>query len=96
MSSTREGASSPDALGPRARPVRVDLRVLFPSTADSGRLSEGIDVDEVVGGGLWERVRTSGGEWLGVVTFLPAHRAGRSERHVAERQLVPANALRPR
>jgi hypothetical protein len=76
--------------------VWVDLRVLFPSGADPDRVPSGVDVDELAPGGLWEWVRTSGGEWLGVVTFSMRYRDGRTERHVAARQLVPARALRPR
>jgi hypothetical protein len=96
MRSKRERAGSPSALGRQARPVWVDLRALYPSAASVDLLPEGLDVDEVVGGGLWEWVRTSSGEWLGVVTFHLRYRDGRPERYVADRQLVPARALRPR
>lgn len=96
MRSKRERASSPRALGRRARSVWVDLRVLYPSAIGSEVLPDGLNLDEVVPGGLWEWLRSSTGEWLGVVSFHVTYRDGRPERVVAERQLVPAHAIRPR
>ena len=59
-------------------------------------LPEGLDIEQVAPGGLWEWVRTSDGNWLGVITFHICYRDGRSERYIADRQLVPADVLRPR
>lgn len=93
--SKRDRAASPKALGHRARPVWVDLRLVFPA-GEASEVPDGLCVDEVVGGGLWGWVRTSTGAWLGVVTFHLTYQDGGAERYVADRQLVPAHALRPR
>jgi len=75
--------------------VWVNLAILFPTTADPDLLPAGVDVSEIAPGWLWEWARTSSGEWLGVVTFHLRYRDGRTDRYIANRQLVPAHVLRP-
>lgn len=41
-------------------------------------------------GALGPRARASDGQWFGVVTFHLAHRDGRSDRYIADRQIIPA------
>lgn len=94
MRSRRERAGGPSALGPRARAVWVDLRGVYPRVGSADALPTGLDLE--VGGGLWEWVRASDGQWFGVVTFHVPYRDGRSDRYIADRQLIPARALRPR
>lgn len=65
------------------RPAPSTPRCWTPSTPNAD--GAGVDVDELAPGGLWEWVRTSGGEWLGVVTCSLRYHAGRPGRHVAER-----------
>ena len=43
-----------------------------------------------------EWVRGSDGHWLGVVTVHIPYLDERSDRYIADRQLIPARALRPR
>ena len=96
MRSRRERSGSPSALGPRAQGVWVDLRALFPMTGSADALPSGLDLDREVPGGLWEWVRGSDGQWLGLVTVHIPYRDDRSDRFIADRQLIPARALRPR
>ena len=72
----------------------VDLRAVYPLIDDVDALPSGLDLDREVGGGLWDWVRGSDGQWFGVVTFHIPYRDQRSERYIADRQLIPARALR--
>lgn len=77
----------------------VDLRAAYPGAGDIDdvdALPSGLDLDREIPGGLWVWVRASDGRWFGVVTLHIPFRDGRSERYIADRQLVPAHALRPR
>jgi hypothetical protein len=56
----------------------------------------GLNVDCEVGGGLWQWVRGSDGQRFGIVTLHLPYRDGRSGRYIADRQIIPARALRPR
>lgn len=56
----------------------------------------GLDMTGRAPGRLHHWMRAARGEWLGVVTYPIRYVDGRRECYVAERQLVPADALRPR
>jgi hypothetical protein len=92
MASKRERASSAQALSGRAQPVWVNLTILFPGrhrprpATDRGRDSE------IAPGGLVEWVRTSSGEWLGVVTFHLRYRDGRTDRYLRTGNSRPRTA----
>lgn len=95
MRSKRERSGSPSALSKTARPVMVDLAALWPHHADTVR-DRGLDLTADVSGGLWEWTQATTGLWLGVVTFRIERLDDRNNPHYAQRQLVPAHALRPR
>ena len=77
------------------RRISVDVRVLFPPPADrAGEVPDGLVVDDVVPGALEDWLRTTSGDWIGVVTLLLKRRDGSNYR--AHAQLIPAQALRPR
>ena len=95
--SRRQRGGGSGLLGRHARAVWVDLRAAYPGTAgDVDALPNGLDLDREVPGGLWEWVRASDGRWFGVVTLHIPYRDDRAERYIADRQLIPARALRPR
>lgn len=81
----RSGSPSAGCLGGPARALPA-----------ARRPAGGLDLDREVPGGLWEWVCGSDGQWLGVVTVHIPYRDDRSDRFIADRQLVPARALRPR
>ncbi|TCK25229.1 hypothetical protein EV378_1029 [Pseudonocardia endophytica] len=74
----------------------VDLRRAYPGAGNVDALPAGLDLDQEIPGGFWEWVRGSDGRWFGVVTLHIPYRDGRTERYIADRQLVPSHALRPR
>lgn len=94
MRSRRE--RSRGLLGPRARAVWVDLREVYPTVGPVDALPSGLDLNREIPGGLWQWTRASDGQWFGVVTVHIPYRDGRTERYIADRQLIPARALRPR
>lgn len=95
MRSRRERGAE-GLLGPSATAVWVDLRVVYPLVGSVDALPSGLDLDREVGGGLWDWVRGSDGQWFGVVTLQIPYRDNRSDSYLADRQLIPARALRPR
>jgi hypothetical protein len=68
----------------------------YPRAGSADALPGGLDLDREVPRGLWEWVRASDGQWLGIVTVHLPYRDGRSDRYIADRQIIPARALRPR
>ena len=94
--SRKERSGGTCLLGPKARAVWVDLRAAYPMTGSADARPSGLDLDREVPGGLWDWARASDGQWFGVVTFHIPYRDGRHDRYIADRQLIPARALRPR
>jgi hypothetical protein len=83
------------------RPVWVKLNLVFPRPSDRPVPEQlfhqhAIDVTVEVPGELLQWLRTSTGEWLGLVTFQLPFADGRHGRVFLERQLLPSYALRPR
>jgi hypothetical protein len=57
---------------------------------------DAIDTTAELSGTLLHWLRSSGGEWLGLVDYPLPLADGRKQTVYLERQLVPAYALRPR
>jgi hypothetical protein len=82
---------------PPAISVYVNLDALFPvdDRPDTAQdLREGLVLSGWTAGVLHRWVRSSTGQWIGVVTVLIATTTGGTYK--ASDQLVPAEALRPR
>jgi hypothetical protein len=70
-------------------------RRLFSSgSGPAATVSDGLVINEPCAGGLRRWLRSSTGEWIGLVTYVVQMEGGGTFK--ATDQLVPARALRPR
>jgi hypothetical protein len=92
---SKERSGSPSALRDHAMPVWVELGALFCSgSGPAATVSDGLVINQPCAGGLHRWLRSSTGEWIGLVTYVVALADGTTYK--AEDQLVPAHALRQR
>ena len=77
---------------PQAKPVDVSLDALFPS--DHPAAIEGLKLHGWAAGALHRWLRSTDGQWIGVVTILIERSDGSIFKAVE--QLVPASAMRRR
>jgi hypothetical protein len=90
---SRERAGVPLAGRPTARPVEVNLDLLFPGEG-TPTTGDGLVLRGSTAGALHRWLRSAGGQWVGVCTMLITRADGGCYQAVD--QLVPARALRPR
>jgi hypothetical protein len=66
------------------------------AVASAAALPHAVDITAEVPGDLLQWLRTSGGEWHGLVTYPLPFANGKHGRVYLERRLLPAYGLRPR
>jgi hypothetical protein len=93
---SRERSGRPLTVRGHATAVWVDLRAVLSSEPSSNQAAapDGLLLDEPCAGGLSRWLRSAGGDWIGVVTYVARTADGKTFK--AADQLVPARALRPR
>lgn len=95
MRSKRDRGGGLHHLGDDGKAVWVDLRALFPPPPEGGAtIPAGLILDEIEPGVLKRWIRSSRGDWVGVVTIVLGYAKGGT--YPAYDQLIPAQALRPR
>ena len=90
---SRERSGLPLTGRPDTKAVYVSLDALFPPP-DNISTAEGVELTGWVPGALQRWLRSTTGQWIGVVTIFISQSKGTLFKAVE--QLVPAEALRPR
>jgi hypothetical protein len=79
------------------RPAWINVPALFPDNIESGRvIVDGLDLTREVQGTVHYWLRGGRGLWIAVASFSIPFLDGRDRPFRAERQLVPATAIRRR